>query len=203
MVLHFNYKTTHSSSVIQRDISLQGKCMLMKRLWLILPLLFILSCEDDLSKNEESHEYKFEHIYLDTGITEDNKGYFHITLDRNRWQTIYRVRGIVYRDDIPVELVRFDWESNLYWIIGDTLGYVVKRGLTDQLQYVSYDTVYITQYNGFTVPTSNTASYSNAKGEVSNMIAPVNNMVGDTLILTWEFFAEDKLHDGKIEFVLE
>ena len=71
------------------------------------------------------------------------------------------------------------------------------------MQYVSYDTIYITQYNGFTVPTSNTASYSNAKGEVSNMIAPVKTMVGDTLILTWEFFAEDKLHDGKIEFVLE
>ena len=178
----------------------------MKRLSLIsliFSLLFILSCEDNLSKNEESHEYKFEHIYLDTGITKDNNGYFHLTLDRNRWQTIYRVRGIVYRDDIPVELVGFDWESNLYWIIGDTLGYVVNRGLTDDLVYVSYDTVYITQYNGFTVPTSNTASYSNAKGEVSNMIAPVNNMVGDTLILTWEFFAEDKLHDGKIEFVLK
>jgi hypothetical protein len=27
-------------------------------------------------------------------------------------------------------------------------------------------------------------------------------LVGDTLILTWEFFAEDKLHDDKIEFVL-
>jgi hypothetical protein len=26
-------------------------------------------------------------------------------------------------------------------------------------------------------------------------------MVGDTLILTWEFFTEDKLHDGKTEFV--
>ena len=82
-------------------------------------------------------------------------------------------KRIVYKDDIPAKLVRFDWESNLYWIIGDTLGYVVKRGLTDQLQYVSYDTVYITQYNGFTVPTSNTASYSNAKGEVSNMIPPL------------------------------
>ena len=35
------------------------------------------------------------------------------------------------------------------------------------------------------------------------MIAPVKNMVGDTLILTWEFFTEDKLYDGKIEFVLE
>ena len=94
----------------------------MKRFWVILPLLFILSCEDNLSKDEESHEYKFEHIYFDTGITKDNKGYFHLTLDRNSWQTLYRIRGIVYKDDIPAELVRFDWESNLYWIIGDTLG---------------------------------------------------------------------------------
>ena len=96
----------------------------MKRLWLILPLLLVFSCEDFLSKDEESHEFKFEHIYLDTGITIDSKGYFHLTLDRNSWQTLYRIRGIVYKDDIPAELVRFDWESNLYWIIGDTLGYV-------------------------------------------------------------------------------
>jgi hypothetical protein len=27
--------------------------------------------------------------------------------------------------------------------------------------------------------------------------------MGHTLILTWEFFTEDKLYDGKIEFVLE
>ena len=155
---------------------------------LIFSLLFILSCEDFLSKDEESHDYKFEHIYLDTGITKDNKGYFHITLDRNRWQTIYRVRGIVYRDDIPVELVRFDWESNLYWIIGDTLGYVVKRGLTDDLVYVSYDTVYITQYNGFTVPTTNQVSYSNGYGEINNMIAPVQTMKGDTMLLWATYF---------------
>ena len=69
----------------------------------MLPLLFVFSCEDNLSKDEESHDYKFEHIYLDTGITIDSKGYFHLTLDRNRWQTLYRVRGIVYRDDIPAD----------------------------------------------------------------------------------------------------
>ena len=38
------------------------------------------------------------------------------------------------------------------------------------------------------VPTSNSASVSNAAGEVSNMIAPVRSMAGDTLILTWEFY---------------
>jgi len=35
------------------------------------------------------------------------------------------------------------------------------------------------------------------------MIAPVNNMVGDTLILTWEFFAEDKVYSSKIPIVLD
>ena len=160
----------------------------MKRLWLILPLLFILSCEDNLSKNEESHEYKFEHIYLDTGITKDNNGYFHLTLDRNRWQTIYRVRGIVYRDDIPVELVRFVWESSHYWIIGDTLGYIVNRGLTDQMEYVSIDTSYIIGFEGFEVPTINCCSYSNSEGEVNTMFGPVWTMRYDTVRISVEFY---------------
>ena len=160
----------------------------MKRLWLILPLLFILSCEDNLSKNEESHEYKFEHIYLDTGITKDNNGYFHLTLDRNRWQTIYRVRGIVYRDDIPVELVRFVWESSHYWIIGDTLGYIVNRGLTDQMEYVSIDTSYIIGFEGFEVPTINCCSYSNSEGEVNTMFGPVWTMRYDTVLVSVEFY---------------
>jgi len=141
-----------------------------------------------LSKNEESHEYKFEHIYLDTGITKDNNGYFHLTLDRNRWQTIYRVRGIVYRDDIPVELVRFVWESSHYWIIGDTLGYIVNRGLTDQMEYVSIDTSYIIGFEGFEVPTINCCSYSNSEGEVNTMFGPVWTMRYDTVRVSVEFY---------------
>ena len=33
------------------------------------------------------------------------------------------------------------------------------------------------------VPTTNRSSYSNRLGEINNMIAPVKNMVGDTLML--------------------
>ena len=51
-----------------------------------------------------------------------------------------------------------------------------------------YDTVYITQYNGFTVPTTNQVSYSNGYGEINNMIAPVQTMKGDTMYLTATFF---------------
>ena len=38
-------------------------------------------------------------------------------------------------------------------------------------------------FNGLEVPTSNSYSYSNSYGQVSNMIAPVQSMIGDTLRL--------------------
>ena len=161
----------------------------MNRLWLILPLLLVFSCE--YSNNENSLEYRFEVEYLNTGITKDNSDYFHLTIDRNNWQTLYRVRGIVYKDDEPAENIKFYWDSNLYWIIGDILGYIIKRGISDDVEYVNYDTTYITQFSGF---------------EVSNMIAPVETMVGDTLILSWIYF--DWIYDsdtyaGEMKFVLE
>ena len=70
--------------------------------------------------------------------------------------------------------------------------------------YVSYDTTHITGFSGMEVPTSNKASYSNARGEVNNMIAPVQIMVGDTMILRWQYFDIDyDLIEGNIGIVLE
>ena len=42
--------------------------------------------------------------------------------------------------------------------------------------------------SGMEVPTSNVSSVSNSDGEVSNMIAPVQSMIGDTLILSWVYY---------------
>ena len=162
----------------------------MKRLFIILPFLILISCQDDNSE-AENHEYRFEVEYENTGISKDNSDYYHLTLDRNNWQTLYRVRGIVYKDDEPAENIKFYWDSNLYWIIGDTLGYTIKRGLSDDVEYVNYDTTYITQFSGF---------------EVSNMIAPVETMVGDTLILSWIYFDwvyDSDTYAGEMKFVLE
>ena len=75
------------------------------------------------------------------------------------------------------------WESNLYWYLGDTLGYIVTQYLNDESYYVSVDTSYMIGFDGMEVPTSNVMSYSNGRGEVNNMIAPVRNMIGDTLNL--------------------
>jgi hypothetical protein len=50
MVLHLNYKTTNSSSAIQRKNPCKGKYIPKYSFWLILSLLFVFSCEE---KKEE------------------------------------------------------------------------------------------------------------------------------------------------------
>ena len=135
----------------------------------------------------------------------DENGYYHLMIDRNNWQTIHRVSGhLNYENGSSAELIKVIWSSNLFWYLGDTLGYIVHEGLTDDLIYVSYDTTYITGFNGLEVPTSNQTSYSNAEGEVNNMIAPVRSMIGDTMTVFWRFSGNDYLYnEGSIEIVLE
>ena len=191
-------------------MSIMKSCIygrIITTLLLFISLVLWFSCEDGNEMNEESQStYHFDLIYEDTGITKDDNDNYHLTINRNSWQTLYRVRGIVYKDGVTIENMKFYWQSNLYWELGDTLGYYIHRGLTDDLEYVSYDTTYITGFSGMEVPTSNLASVSNAAGEVSNMIAPVKSMIGDTLILNWEFY--DWIYgtyggDGNIKIILD
>jgi len=111
-----------------------------------------------------------------------------MTLDRQRFQTIHRVSGLIE----DVENFWVEWDSNLYWYIGDTLGYVVNQRLNAMGRYVSLDTSYIIGMNGQEVPTTNKISYSNSYGEINNMIAPVNTMIGDTMILTARWYNGEK-----------
>ena len=173
-------------------MSIMKSCIygrIMTTLLLFISLVLWLSCEDGNELNEESQStYHFDLIYENTGITKDDNDNYHLTINRNSWQTLYRVRGTVYKDNQLAEFMKFYWQSNLYWELGDTLGYYIHRGLTDDLEYVSYDTTYITGFSGMEVPTSNSASVSNSDGEVSNMIAPVKSMIGDTMTLQWEYY---------------
>ena len=174
---------------------------------LFIILITFFSCEDNQSDEANTQAtYNFDIIWENTGITKDENGFYHLEIDRNNWQTLYRVRGIVKKNDVTEPFMKFSWESNLYWELGDTLGYYIHRGLTDDLEYVSYDTTYVTGFEGTLVPTSNTTSVSGEDGDVSNMIAPVKSMVGDTLTLTWYFFdwiTGDYGGDGEMSFVLE
>ena len=154
--------------------------------------LIVISCESPTS----SDSGEFADLAFDINLSKDSNGYYHLKLDRSNWQTLHRVSGSITQDGYGVENFRVDWESNLYWYMGDTLGYVVKRGLNWNLEYVSYDTVYITGFTGHEVPTSNQVSLSNSSGELNNMIAPIRTMVGDTMKLTADWFG------GNLDFYI-
>ena len=149
---------------------------------IIVSILFI-SCED-------TKEYNYE-INFDMRLNKDNNGYYHLTIDRNNWQTLHRVTGSVKNTQYRMDNFWVEWESNLYWYLGDTLGYIVNRNFDDNGMYVSIDTSYITGFNGMEVPTINCCSYSNSDGEVNTMIAPVQSMVGDTMTIRMYFWNND------------
>ena len=128
-------------------------------------------------------------IDFQIGLPLDLNGHYHLTIDKTKWQTLHRVEGVVTDGyDNLVEGFWVEWESDLYWYLGDTLGYIITMYLNDMATYVSVDTSYMVGFNGMEVPTSNMISYSNSYGQVNNMIAPVQSMIGDTLRLRAEWY---------------
>ena len=156
-----------------------------KALLLVVSLLFIFIGCENFTTNNDNNEDEIEAVFnLDPRLDQDDNGYFHLELDPTSFQTIHRISGHIYGDGEPLNVVRFYWESSHYWILGDTLGYIVNIGLTDQMVYVSIDTSYIIGFEGFEVPTINCCSYSNSEGEVNTMFAPVWTMRYDTVLVS-------------------
>ena len=155
----------------------------------VLLSFLLISCENVLT----SADSNTENLSFDMRLPVDGNGYYHLTVNRNTWQTLHRVSGsVVTEDGNPIEFFWVEWESDLYWYLGDTLGYIINRHLNDSGVYVSVDTSYMIGFNGMEVPTTNIVSYSNSYGEVNNMIAPVRSMIGDTLTLTAIWYNSEK-----------
>ena len=175
----------------------------VKTLFISVWLFLLFGCEVSQPYYYESVEpIEFE---LNVGLPKVDD-YYHLTLnnpDTGPWQNLHRISGHVYREGMPVDVVRFEWASSHYWYNGDTLGYVIQRGLTDDLVYVSYDTSYITGFDGTEVPTINCCSYSNVDGEVNTMIAPVRNMRGDTLTIGFLYSNGVELVNGYFGIILD
>ena len=164
-----------------------------------IPLLylFLIGCEDTLYLEpvEEANNPIQEEIHqvfyfdFDGRLEMDSNGFYHLTIDTTNWQTLHRISGFITDSATtnPVVNCRVEWSSSHYWTLGDTLGYWIRQGLTDDLEWVSYDTSYVTGFDGQEVPTINPASYSNADGEVNTMIAPVQSMVGDTMTIWYSW----------------
>ena len=157
---------------------LKQQITIMKRLFLLGCIILFQRC-DDLN-NQDNSEYIFT---LNSRLEIDDNGYYHLDVIRQNRQTLHRVNGSIKKNNVSVENVFFEWSSNLYWVLGDTLGYIVNQNLNDEGMYVSTDTSYMTGFKGFEVQTINCCSYSNSKGEVNTMIGLVQQMIGDTMIV--------------------
>jgi hypothetical protein len=136
-------------------------------------------------------EVRIDVYYFDEqpNLNLDDNGYYHLDIDMTNWQTLHRLTGFISDSATTSTVVncRVEWESSHYWTLGDTLGYFIRRGLTDDLVYVNVDTSYVIGFSGMEVPTINPASYSNSDGEVNTMIAPVQTMVGDTMTIWYSW----------------
>ena len=174
-------------------------------LLLFVPLLCCFSCED---KEENEISPLIFNLAWDEGSTPfvmDENGYLHMNIDITRWQTIKTIYGYVFRDDSPVNIIKFAWASSHYWYTGDTLGYLVDVGLNEQFEYVYYDTTYIVGFNGFEVPCVNGSSYSREDGMVNTVIAPVRTMRGDTMTIYWGMHDNWTYEDtyGEFQIILD
>jgi hypothetical protein len=158
---------------------------------------------EDTTESEDTLSSIVLSLLLDLEL--DGNGFYHLPIDTTKWQTLHRLTGLVTRDSIGMNVTKVSWYSNHYWLIGDTLGYMIQNTGSDDLWYVGYDTTYITWFNGFEVPIVNGSSYSDMHGEVNTMIAPVKTMRGDTISIGYSYFDDWKLEEtiGEFSIVLD
>ncbi len=160
----------------------------------LIPLLFLFSCsksELPIIPKQLSYTLSVDSVLTQDGslsIPKDNNGVYHLKLHyANSRQQVHRVTGrILLNGKEPLTPERVEWESNLFWVLkqNDTIAYITKSYInyyTGQFTIVKLPPLISTKDE--LVPTSNFVSYSGRNGEINNMIAPVKEMKGDTMIL--------------------
>ncbi len=158
----------------------------------LIPLLILFSActKDDVIVPQKNYTFSIDSVLTQSGknsLAKDANGYYHLKLISNSNQQPHRITGRILvnsKEPIPAETIEF--ESNLYWWIrrGDTIAYITNA-------YVNYFTGQYTIVNlppmiaskDELVPTINKSSYSGKYGEVNTIIAPISEMIGDTMIV--------------------
>ena len=168
---------------------------------LILFCVMFASCEKE--QIVLGHDFEIDARLGDV----DMNGYYHLELGQD-WQTLHRISGSVSPVKQDWALTKVYWESSHYWLIGDTLGYIVHQNWTlndNGYLYMNNDTSYVTWFDGFEVPTINETCYSTNVGEINIMFAPVQSMEGDTITITGiAHFADGYISEPKkIEVIIE
>jgi len=154
----------------------------MKNTILLIFSIFILcSCKTNPVWNE-SDNYT---IILDGRLPKDKNELYHLTLLRDRWQTVHRVSGTLLLDGkVQMQPQVVHWESSHSWKFnpGDTVITIYRRNVDQNGRWVVVDTQTVVSPDTLIVPTVNSTCYSNDKnGEINTMIGPVLSMLGDTM----------------------
>jgi hypothetical protein len=176
----------------------------MKRL---IPLLILFSActkEDEYIPQKE-YTFTIDSVLTRDGLRslpKDQNGLYHLKINSVGTSQSHRVTGRILvngKEPLPPEKISF--ESNLYWWLrrGDTTATITKS-------YVNYFTGQFTIVNlppliankDELVPTTNKSSYSGTKGEVNTIIAPIREMIGDTLVLKASHYTSKKTIYTKI-----
>jgi hypothetical protein len=169
----------------------------MKFLKFYVLLIIISSCnqEEIITDNGEGITIEFTDGLNDDPqyqLSKNFDGFYEMILDRSKNQTIQRITGRILRNGIPIEDLwsgpgpkKVNWESNLYWWLldGDIVANITKTYInefTGELVYVNLPP--LVNWKDKLVPTINESSYSDSEtGIVNTVIAPIREMVGDTM----------------------
>jgi len=149
-------------------------------------LMLVSSCtEDPISDIPDNYTMELDGR-LDTTIG----GLYKLKLNstQNSIQTIHRISGkLLNHGEEPIYSQLVNWESSHQWTLNDTAYVFIRRTINYLGEWVDVDTIYVSGFAGTIVPTINEFSYSGDGGEINTVIAPIDEMVGDTLIVKATF----------------
>lgn len=170
------------------------------RLLTILLVIFTVGCSDSVTPLESS-TYTVE---IDSRLDKTDDGYYVLPINDGSFQTLHRLSGTLTQDgEIPDHREKIGWESSHTWVLGDTLGYIIRRTINSDGNWAVLDTSYVTGFDGYEVPTINSTSITKENGDFNVMMAPIQPMRGDTLTVRSFIYKNGTEFDDIINVILK
>ena len=162
---------------------------LLKFIVLLVSVLVFLILLTSCTKEDDITIPDFYTMELDGRLDTTDDGLYKLELNSsdNSIQTIHTIGGTLLNNGEEPYPQLVEWESSHNWTLNDTAYVIVRRTINVLGDWVVIDTSYVTGFNGSSVPTINEFSYSGDGGEINTVIAPIDEMVGDTLIVKARF----------------
>lgn len=168
----------------------------LKTVFLFLCMATLMSCEEKTQEVNDNYTLTVK-TNLDTTVD----GFYRLKLDLTRLphiqpttiQTLHVIEGNLLSDNnVPGQSKLIKWESSHMWVSTDSLDMIIYKTINRLGYWVPYDTIYIDSFKGTIIPIVSNVSYTDMEGEFINVIAPVDEMIGDTLTIKAKFMNLEK-----------